>query len=416
LQGIWNEDLRPAWSSKMTTNINLEMNYWQADAGDLWETQQPLWSLIRDLRITGAETARVDYDAKGWVLHHNTDLWRATTPVDGPWGLWPMGEVWLANQMWDHYEFSGDRKFLQRDAYPAMKEAAEFVQSFLVEAPAGTPFAGRLVTNPSTSPENRYLLNGKPQSLTYAATMDIELIKELFENCARAAQILGTDKALRSELAKTEQRLPPLQVGKRGELQEWIEEYPETEPQHRHVSHLWSLYPGHDISLNATPELAAAVKKSLELRGDGGTGWSTVWRVALWARLQNSEHAYNNLKILINTSTLPNMFDLCPPFQIDGNLGGPAAITEMLLQSTPDAITILPALPQQWPNGDLKGVRVRGGGKVDIEWKNGTLSKFVVQSVGAAKYRVTYGKQNVDVQLQPGKPIVLDSSLHVIKN
>ena len=224
-----------------------------------------------------------------------------------------MGQVWLANQMWDHYLFSENKEFLRDEAYPAMKEAAQFVLSFLVEAPAGTPFAGRLVTNPSTSPENRYLLNGKPQSLTYAATMDIELIKELFENCRRAADVLRLYPEFSDELARVEKRLPPLQIGKRGELQEWIEDYPETEPQHRHVSHLWSLYPGHDISLKATPDLAAAAKKSLELRGDGGTGWSTVWRVALWARLQNPEHAYNNLKILINTSTLPNMFDLCPP-------------------------------------------------------------------------------------------------------
>ena len=291
LQGIWNEDLLPAWSSKMTTNINLEMNYWQADSGDLWETQQPLWSLVRDLRVTGAETARVAYHAKGWTLHHNSDLWRATTPVDGPWGLWPMGQVWLANQMWDHYQFSGDQEFLQGEAYPAMKEAAEFVKSFLVEAPAGTPFGGKLVTNPSTSPENRYLLNGKPQSLTYAATMDIELIRELFENCRRAAEILRTDSEFRAQLEESAKRLPRLQIGKRGQLQEWIEDYQETEPQHRHVSHLWSLYPGHDISLKTTAELAAAAQKSLELRGDGGTGWSTVWRVALWARLQNPEHA-----------------------------------------------------------------------------------------------------------------------------
>lgn len=416
LQGIWNEDLLPAWSSKMTTNINLEMNYWQADAGDLWETQQPLWNLIRDLRTTGAATARVDYHSKGWVLHHNTDLWRATTPVDGPWGLWPMGQVWLANQMWDHYQFSGDREFLRQDAYPAMKEAAEFVKSFLVEAPAATPFAGRLVTNPSTSPENRYLLHGKPQSLTYAATMDIELIKELFENCARAAVTLGVDTQFRAELAKTEQRLPPLQIGKRGQLQEWIEDYPETEPQHRHVSHLYALYPGHDISLKATPDLAAAVKKSLELRGDGGTGWSTVWRVALWARLQNPERAYNNLKILINTNTLPNMFDLCPPFQIDGNLGGPAAITEMLIQSTPDEITILPALPQQWPSGNLTGVRVRGGAKVDITWKDGKLSQFGIRSNHATKYHVTYRQQTAEIQIHPGKIVILDSRLHLAKN
>ncbi len=411
LQGIWNEDLRPAWSSKWTTNINLEMNYWQADAGDLWETQEPLWSLIRDLRVTGSATARVDYHSKGWVLHHNTDLWRATTPVDGIWGIWPVGQVWLADQMWDHYEFSGDHEFLQREAYPALKEAAEFVLDNLVEAPAGTPFAGRLVTNPSTSPENRYVLNGKPHSLTYAPTMDIELIRELFENCRQAAEILKTDSDFREKLESAEKRLPPLQIGKRGELLEWIEEYPETEPNHRHVSHLYALYPGNDISLKSTPEFAAAAKKSLELRGDGGTGWATVWRVALWARLHNPEHAYNNLKILMTTSTLPNMFDLCPPFQIDGNLGGPAAIAEMLVQSTPDEITILPALPQQWPTGSLKGIRVRGGAKVDVAWQQGRLTELKVSSVKPKKYRVVYGDHNAEVQLAAGRPVVLDSNL-----
>lgn len=416
LQGIWNEDLRPAWSSKWTTNINLEMNYWQADAGDLWETEEPLWSLIRDLRVTGADTARVDYHSKGWVLHHNTDLWRATAPVDGVWGIWPVGEVWLANQMWDHYEFSGDRDFLAREAYPAMKEAAEFVLGNLIEAPAGTPFAGRLVTNPSTSPENRYLLDGKPHSLTYAPTMDIELIRELFANCRQAEQILKTDADFGSQLERTQRRLPPLQIGKRGELQEWIEDYAETEPQHRHVSHLYALYPGHDISLGSTPEFAAAAKTSLELRGDGGTGWSTVWRVALWARLRNPEHAYNNLKILITSSTLPNMFDLCPPFQIDGNLGGPAAITEMLVQSTPDEITILPALPQQWASGSLRGIRVRGGGKVDIAWQQGRLINFTLQSNHATRYRVRYGDRSVAVQLSAGKAVALDGSLHAMHN
>ncbi len=414
LQGIWNQDLLPAWSSKMTTNINLEMNYWQADAGDLWETQEPLWSLIRDLRVTGADTARVDYHSQGWVLHHNTDLWRATAPVDGPWGIWPSGGVWLANQMWDHYQFSGNAEFLTRDAYPAMKQAAQFVLGTLQEVPAGAPFAGRLVTNPSTSPENRYVLNGKPHTLTYAPAMDIELIRELFENCQRAAEVLGTDAAFRSELKRAEKRLPPLQIGKRGQLQEWIEDYDEFEPQHRHVSHLYSLFPGHDISLSGTPEFAAGAKKSLELRGDGGTGWSTVWRAALWARLQNPERAYNNLKILINTSTLPNMFDLCPPFQIDGNLGGPAAITEMLVQSTSDEIIALPALPSRWPSGSLKGVRVRGGGKADIEWKAGRLTELRLQSDQAKKYRISYGNQAAEIQIEVGKPIVLDGTLHTV--
>ncbi|HSS98739.1 MAG TPA: hypothetical protein VLK33_17010, partial [Terriglobales bacterium] len=399
-----------AWSSKMTTNINLEMNYWQADAGDLWETQEPLWGLIRDLRVTGADTARVDYHSKGWVLHHNTDLWRATTPVDGSWGIWPTGGVWLANQMWDHYEFSGDREFLRREAYPAMKEAAQFVLGNLAEAPAGTRFAGKLVTIPSTSPENNYLLEGKRHSLTYAPSMDIEMIRELGENLHQATKILKLYPEFDEELGRAINRMPSLQIGKRGQLQEWIEDYDETEPHHRHVSHLWSLYPGNDISLKATPDLAGAAKKSLELREDGGTGWSTVWRVALWARLHNSEHAYNNLKILINTSTLPNMFDLCPPFQIDGNLGGPAAITEMLIQSTTDEITVLPALPQQWPNGSLKGVRVRGGGKVDISWADGKLLEFHIRSEHPTKYRVVYGDRSAEVRAA-GKEMALDGEL-----
>ena len=415
LQGIWNEDLHPAWGSKWTTNINLEMNYWQADIGDLWETEEPLWALIRDLRATGGETARTEYHSRGWVLHHNTDLWRATAPVDGPWGIWPMGEAWLANQMWDHYEFSDDRTFLQKQAYPAMKGAAEFILGFLVEAPAGTPFAGRLVTNPSTSPENQYLLNGKPESLTYAATMDIELIRELFENCRQAARILGTDAAFASRLEQTEKRLPPIQVGGRGQLQEWIEDYPEADPHHRHVSNLWSLYPGHDISLETAPALAAAAEKTLELRGPGGTGWSEVWRTALWARLQKPERAYAELKLLITKNTLPDMFDLCPPFQIDGNLGGPAAITEMLVQSTDQEIRLLPALPQEWPNGSLVGVRVRGGGKMNLLWKDGHLARLTLQAYHPLHYNVIYGPESREVRISPGRPTVLDGTLREVR-
>jgi len=415
LQGIWNDHLVPPWGSKWTTNINLEMNYWQADTGDLWETEAPLWDLIKDLRVTGAQTARVEYHSNGWVLHHNTDLWRATAPVDSYWGIWPMGEAWLANQMWDHYEFSGDREFLQRQAYPAMKEAAQFLLGYLVEAPPGTPFAGRLVTNPSTSPENNYFLNGKPASLTYAATMDIELMQELFENCRKAAAILGTDTEFQSKLEQTEKRLPPLQVSKSGKLQEWIEDYPETEPRHRHVSHLYSLYPGHDISLATTPELAAAAKKTLELRGDGETGWSQVWRVALWARLRQPEQAYTYLKLLIQNSTLPNMFDLCGrPFQIDGNLGGPGAITEMLVQSTDKQITLLPALPTQWPSGSLSGVRVRGGGKMDIKWSGGRLTEVRLQAERPVKYQVLYEDKSIQISLQRGKPQALDGDLHKV--
>ena len=411
LQGIWNDQLRPPWSSKWTTNINLQMNYWQADTGDLWETERPLWGLISDLRQSGHITAQEDYHSQGWVLHHNTDLWRGTAPVDGPWGIWPMGQAWLVNQMWDHYLFSGDREFLARQAYPAMKEAVEFSLGFLVEIPAGLPFAGRLVTNPSTSPENAYLLNGRPAHLTYAPTMDIELMNELFENTRTAARILGKDAEFSAKLAATQKRLPPLQTGPQGQLQEWIQNFAETEPHHRHMSHLYSLYPGHDIDLEQTPELAAAARKSMELRGDGSTGWSDVWRVGLWARLHDADGAYANLKLLLTQMTLPNMFDLCPPFQIDGNLGGPAVMMEMLVQSTQNEITVLPALPTRWREGSLKGVRVRGGGKADLAWKEGRLTDFRLQVDHDAHYRVLYNGISADLSIKRNRPVLLNGLL-----
>lgn len=411
LQGIWNQELLPAWGSKWTTNINLEMNYWLADAGDLWETQEPLWSLVRDLRVTGADTARVHYGAKGWVLHHNTDLWRATTPVDGPWGLWPMGSLWLANQMWDHYDFSQDREFLTREAYPAMKGAAEFALDLLVTAPAGTRAVGQLVTNPSTSPENNYLVDGKGQSLTFASTMDLQLVGELFERCRKAAAILGVDADFSRRLEGVGSRLPPLQVGARGQLQEWIEDYAEAEPAHRHVSHLYALYPGQGIDVERTPALAAAARRSLELRGDGGTGWAAAWRVALWARLRDGDRAYANLRFLLTKSTLPNLFDLHPPFQIDGNLGGAAGISELLVQSTADEIRLLPALPKRWTTGRLAGIRVRGGATVDVSWKDGQLIEASVRSDRATRYRVSCNGRASDVVLAAGTPVVLDSML-----
>ena len=411
LQGIWNQDLSPAWGSKWTTNINLEMNYWLAETGALSETQEPLWNLIEDLQVTGARTARVHYNARGWVLHHNTDLWRATTPVDGSWGMWPMGEVWLANQMWDHFRFSLDETFLRTRAYPAMKGAVLFVLDTLVEAPQGTRFAGKLVTNPSTSPENAYSLNGKRAGLTYGATMDLELISELFDSFAKASAQLGIDADLRAEALKAKDRLPPLQIGARGQLQEWIEDYPETEPDHRHVSHLWALYPGHAISLRKTPELAAAAKRSLELRGDGGTGWAKAWKIALWARLGDGDHAYELLKGLITDSTLPNMFDVCPPFQIDGNFGGPAAISEMLLQSDGEEIDLLPALPGAWGQGRVRGLRARGGIRADIEWHNYKLAKAVLVSEAARSVTVRNGARTASVELAARKPMRVDTLL-----
>ena len=414
LQGLWNDSLTPPWGAKMTTNINLQMNYWLAESGDLWETQVPLWGLIGDLQESGARTAKIHYNARGWVLHHNTDLWRATTPVDGAWGMWPMGQAWLANQMWDHYRFSGDRVFLDSCAYPAMKGAVRFVLDTLVQAPAGTRFAGRLVTNPSFSPENSYFLNGKRSQLTYAATMDLELIDELFAAFGEASRLLGRDAALRAEAVATRKRLPPLQVGARGQLQEWIEDYREAEPENRHVSHLYALYPGQAISPHATPKLAAAARRTLELRGDGGTGWSKAWKIAFWARLLDGDHAHKMLQSLLAESTLPNMFDTHPPFQIDGNFGAAAAIAEMLVQSDDTQVMLLPALPSAWQDGRVTGLRVRGGVKVDIEWRGSKLLNAALTSIAPRKATIRYRERHVTARLAAGQTLHLDAHLRQV--
>ncbi len=411
LQGLWNDSLTPPWGSKMTTNINLQMNYWLAENVNLWETQEPLWDLIDDLQASGAVTAKTHYNARGWVLHHNTDLWRATTPVDGAWGIWPMGQAWLANQMWDHYRFSGDRQFLARRAYPAMKGAARFVLDTLVEAPAGSRFAGKLVTNPSFSPENSYFLNDKRAQLTWAATMDLELIDELFAAFIQAARLLGQDAAMRAEAEAARKRLSPLQVGARGQLQEWIEDYREAEPENRHVSHLYALYPGQAISPRGTPKLAAAARRTLELRGDGGTGWSKAWKIAFWARLGDGDHAHLMLRGLLGESTLPNMFDTHPPFQIDGNFGASAAIAEMLLQSDDDEVALLPALPSAWPQGHVSGLRARGGLTVDMTWRGQGLTGAVLTADFARAVNVRAGGRTAKVNLAAKRPLRLDGML-----
>jgi len=414
LQGLWNDQLRPPWGSKWTTNINLQMNYWLAESGALWETQTPLWDLIGDLQHTGSDTARAHYGAGGWVLHHNSDLWRAAAPVDGPWGEWPMGAVWLAGQMWDHYRFSLDRRFLEERAWPAMRGAARFVLDTLVEAPPGTRFAGKLVTNPSFSPENTYLRDGQKAQLTYAATMDLELIGELFDAVAAASQLLGRDAQMRAAVIAAKERLPPLQIGARGQLQEWIEDYPEAEPEHRHVSHLWALYPGHAITPDATPRLAAAARRTLELRGDGGTGWAKAWKIALWARLREGDHAHLMLRGQLAESTLPNMFDTHPPFQIDGNFGAAAGIAEMLLQSDDRVISLLPALPSAWPQGRVRGLRARGGLAVDMEWRGGALTRAMLAADSGRAVIVKSGGNSAEFHLRAGVPLRLDAGLNAI--
>jgi alpha-L-fucosidase 2 len=324
-----------------------------------------------------------------------------------------MGAVWLANQMWDHYRFSMDEQFLRSRAYPAMRGAVLFVLDNLVEAPAGTRFGGKLVTNPSFSPENSYMLNGQKALLTYGATMDLQLIAALFESFSQASRQLDSDADIRAAALQAKDRLPPLQVGARGQLQEWIEDYPEAEPDHRHVSHLWALYPGQAISPMRSPALAAAARRSLELRGDAGTGWSKAWKIALWARLLDGDHAHLLLQSLLAESTLPNMFDTHPPFQIDGNFGAAAAIAEMLLQSDEDEIHLLPALPKAWPEGSVRGLRARGDVTVDLEWAGGRLSAAKLRSNRTRKLLVRTTGRNAELRLIGGRQIQLAADLSI---
>jgi len=410
LQGLWNESMNPPWSSKYTININTEMNYWPAEPANLGECVEPLVAMVMDLAETGARTARVHWGARGWVCHHNTDLWRASAPIDGPaWGFWPTGGAWLCKHLWDHYEFGGDREFLAK-VYPAMKGAAQFFLDTLVEEPQHK----WLVTCPSLSPENAH-----PGGVSVCAgpTMDQQIIRDLFSNCMRAADILGVDKAFCAQLAAARARLAPSQVGRAGQLQEWLEDWDMQAPElhHRHVSHLYGLFPSDQINLRGTPELAAAARKSLEIRGDEATGWGLGWRLNLWARLQEAEHAYKILSMLLRSErTYPNMFDAHPPFQIDGNFGGTSGIAEMLLQSRTGEIELLPALPKAWPSGRVKGLRARGGFEVDIEWHKSQLASATIRSTSGTACKVRCAQQTKELRLQPGAAVRLSGSLQTL--
>ena len=408
LQGLWNDSMNPPWDSKYTININTEMNYWPAETANLSECVEPLTALVLDLAQTGARTARVQYHARGWVAHHNTDLWRATAAVDGPtWGMWPTGGAWLCQNLWEHYLFTQDAGYLKR-IYPAMKGAAQFFLDTLVEEPTHH----WLVTCPSLSPENVHP-EGQT-SICAVPTMDMELLRDLFANCLQAETILGRDKDFGKRLAAARSRLAPCQIGADGQLQEWLADWDLKAPElhHRHVSHLYGLYPSAQIDLRLTPELAAAAKKSLTIRGDQATGWATAWRINLWARLHDGDHAYSVLKFLLSPErTYPDMFDAHPPFQIDGNFGGAAGIAEMLLQSQNDTLELLPALPQAWAEGRVSGLRARGGFEVDITWKNGRLTSVNVHSLAGRPCPLRYGDIVRDVVIKKGETRQLNGRL-----
>ncbi|MCX8157370.1 MAG: glycoside hydrolase N-terminal domain-containing protein [Verrucomicrobiae bacterium] len=410
LQGLWNESMSPPWDSKYTININTEMNYWPAESGNLAECVEPLIAMVEELTITGARTAQKMYGARGWVVHHNTDLWRASAPIDGPqWGMWPCGGAWLCLHLWDRYEYSGDPAVLRR-IYPVLKGAAEFFVDTLQE----TPDKKWLVTNPSLSPENAHPFG---TSICAGPTMDMQILRDLFACTIKAATLLGVDKDFCRQLAATRARLAPNQIGSAGQLQEWLEDWDLKAPErrHRHVSHLYGLYPGRDIHRRDTPALAEAVKKSLELRGDKATGWATAWRICLWTHLGDGDHAYQILQHLLSPElTYPNMFDAHPPFQIDGNFGGAAGIAEMLLQSRVGTVTeplqtaarpeieLLPALPKAWPNGRVTGLRARGGFEVDITWREGRLVEAVVRAPQGGAAQLRYGTATRDIKLARG--------------
>jgi len=402
LQGIWNDELWPNWGSKWTTNINLEMNYWLVETCALSECASPLYSLLDDIRVTGAETARVHYNCGGFVLHHNTDLWRAAAPVDGFWGLWPVGGAWLVLQALDHYAFSLDEAFLRDRLYPLMKDAVAFFLDYLVEVPPGKPFAGYLVTNPSVSPENYYVMaDGSKGFLTYAPSMDIEIISNLFDQFASVSTRLGRDRDMRDKVVAARRRLPPLQIGKNGELQEWIRDYGKNEAEHRHISHLYALFPGAAITPGRTPILAEAARKTLLARGEGTKegSWPRALRALMWARLGDGDRAAGMLGGLIRHASAPDLWH-DDWRQIDGHLGGPAAIAEMLVQSHTGELAVLPALPTSWSSGFVRGLRARGDVTVSLVWTNGTLTRLTLVSNWATRLVVRYRAltRHVDVE------------------
>ncbi|HEY1717558.1 MAG TPA: glycoside hydrolase N-terminal domain-containing protein [Verrucomicrobiae bacterium] len=411
LQGLWNDNLNPPWESKWTLNINCEMNYWPAEVANLGECTAPLFGMIDDLAVSGARTAREQYGCGGWVVNHNTDLWRGTAPINGVDGIWPTGGAWLCQHLWEHYLFTGDKKFLAR-AYPDMKSASQFFADFLIRDPK----TGWLVTSPSYSPEQG--------ELCYGPTMDNQLIRALMENTIAAAKILGRDEKFSATLAKIRGQLPPNQIGKYGQLQEWLDDIDKPDNNHRHMSPLWALFPGADIT-PADPKIFDAAKLLLKWRGDGSTGWSYAWRIPLWARTGDGEFSYRQLNLLFQRRTLPDLLDLCGPFQIDGNFGATAGIAEMLLQSQwtektevgsqkPEAriLDLLPALPKEWPTGSVTGLCARDGFEIDLNWSDGALTRAVIRSKLGNPCVVRCGGKEIELKTKIGGEYVFDGKLN----
>jgi len=413
LQGLWNDSTKPPWDSKWTVNINTEMNYWPAEVCNLSECHEPLFDLIADCAVTGRKTAQSHYGARGWVLHHNTDLWRGTAPINrSNHGTWVTGGAWLCLHLWEHYLFTGDREFLRRRAFPLMKDASLFFIDYLVEDPK----THWLVSGPSNSPEQGGMVMGP--------SMDHQIIRDLFANTIEAATLLGSDDELCATLRRIRARIAPNQVGKHGQLQEWLEDKDDPKNDHRHCSHLWAVFPGHEITPLSTPDLAAAARQSLLFRGDGGTGWSKAWKINFWARFLDGDHAHKMLAEALAGNTYPNLFDAHPPFQIDGNFGGCSGIAEMLLQSQAQVLPpsqpsvrvldLLPALPAAWPKGSITGLRARDGFEIDLTWSDGRLSRAKIRSLLGRPCELRAHGRKLQLNTQPGKIYTVDANLKLL--